>query len=346
MTDHVLTARDLTIGYTHGRRTPAVVVEALNVTLRAGELVCLVGPNGAGKSTLMRTLGGMQPALAGDVRLGGDDVFSLDAQDLARRMSVVLTERVEVGNLSAYALVALGRHPYTDWTGRLSEHDEAVVRWAIDAVGARPLAARPVNELSDGERQKIMIARALAQEPLVMLLDEPTAFLDLPNRVEVMRVLRHLAGTTGRAILLSTHDLDLALRSADTIWLLPRGGPLYTGAPEDLVLNGAFEATFRGDGVVFDRQSGAFSIQMPPSGTVTLAGDGLGAVWTRRALERAGFQVRASDNPGEVLARISVCERAGDTIWTINTHGLAQEHATLYAVIACLREAAQQFKED
>ncbi len=345
MTGDVLTARNLSIGYTHGRRTPAVVAQDLNVTLRAGELVCLVGPNGAGKSTLMRTLGGMQSALAGDVHLGGDDVFSLNAQDLARRMSVVLTERVEVGNLSAYALVALGRHPYTDWTGRLSEHDEAVVRWAIDAVGARPLAARPVNELSDGERQKIMIARALAQEPLVMLLDEPTAFLDLPNRVEVMRVLRHLAGSTGRAILLSTHDLDLALRSADTIWLLPRGGPLYTGAPEDLVLNGAFEATFRGDGVVFDRQSGAFSIQMPFNGTVALEGDGLGTVWTRRALERAGFQVQEAGHTGEVLARISVCERADGPTWAVITHGPAHEHESLYAVIASLREAAQRVKE-
>lgn len=336
----VLTTHDLDIGYRAARRPPAVVARGISAALRAGELVCLIGPNGTGKSTLMRTLAGMQPALGGQVRLGEDDVFTLKARELARRMSIVLTERVDVGNLSAYALVALGRHPYTDWTGQLGEGDEAVVRWAIESVGARHLADRPVDELSDGERQKIMIARALAQEPEVMLLDEPTAFLDLPNRVEVMRVLRHLTRTTGRAILLSTHDLDLALRSADTLWLMPLHAPLHIGAPEDLVLSGALEAAFAREGVVFDRQTGAFTILMPPTGRVALTGSGLEAVWTRRALAREGFDVvdgRDASDAAQAPVRVDLVTQ-GRTVWRVSTHDTTHDLHSVSDLLAFLRQ--------
>ncbi len=337
----LLATHDLSIGYRRPRRAPFVVAQGLSLSLRAGELVCLIGPNGAGKSTLLRTLGGMQPALSGDVMLGGDDVFTLDAREMARRLSVVLTERIDVGNLSTYGLVALGRHPYTDWTGHLSAHDEQVVRWAIEIVGAQHLAARPVGELSDGERQKTMIARALAQEPLVMILDEPTAFLDLPNRVEVMRVLRHLSRSTGRAFLLSTHDLDLALRSADRIWLMSREGTMQIGAPEDLVLSGAFETVFRSEGVVFDRQTGAFKILTPETGTVDLTGDGLAALWTRRALEREGFCVRAGVSGARVGVAITTTP-GGDPRWHTTIAHKTREHDSLYSVISFLRQQTGQ----
>ncbi|MEZ4635407.1 MAG: ABC transporter ATP-binding protein [Caldilineaceae bacterium] len=201
-TDIILETKHLTIGYRHAGRADVVVSHDLDLRLRRGELVCLLGPNGAGKSTLMRTLAGLQPALGGSILLDGDAPGDLTAREMARRLSIVLTERVDVGNLSAQELVALGRHPYTDWWGNLTPHDEEVVRWAVRAVGAGALAERPILELSDGERQKVMIARALAQEPLLILLDEPTAFLDLPRRVEVMGLLRALARHTGRAILL------------------------------------------------------------------------------------------------------------------------------------------------
>ena len=331
----VLTAHDLTIGYPAPRRAPHIVAEHITAQLAAGELVCLVGPNGAGKSTLMRTLAGMQPALAGTVHLGGDDVFALGPRERARRMSVVLTERIDTQNLTAYELVALGRHPYTDWSGRLSERDEAIVRQAIIAVGAQHLSGRHVAELSDGERQKIMIARALAQEPLVMLLDEPTAFLDLPNRVEIMRVLRSLTRHTGRAVLLSTHDLDLALRSADRIWLLPHQGPLYGGAPEDLVLNGLFEATFSRRGVVFDRHTGTFTITTPSNGTVVLKGHGLETLWTRRALEREGFAV-VDQTPSHGVIEV-IQNGPSSPRWQRTTGDTTQEYNSIGALIDALR---------
>jgi iron complex transport system ATP-binding protein len=336
MRDTVLRARNLTIGYRHRRQPPTVVAEDISVFLEAGELVCLLGPNGVGKSTLMRTLAGMQPPLSGDLLLNGVDIRGLAPRERARHLSVVLTDRVDVGNLSAYELVALGRHPYTDWTGKLTAHDEEVVRWAIRSVGAVPLAHRCTHELSDGERQKILIARALAQEPKLMLLDEPTAFLDLPRRVEIMGVLRDLARRTRRTILLSTHDLDLALRSADRLWLLPPGGPLEVGAPEDLVLSGAFEAAFRSEGVEFDRCTGSFRLNHQQAGVINLVGEGIATLWTVRALEREGYLVAQNGNSAPV--RIEVARREDRPSWWLRANGHSEEHASLYDLLAAVRK--------
>ncbi len=327
---NLLEVHDLSIGYAPARRPVVTVTQHIHATVDAGELVCLIGPNGAGKSTLMRTLAGMQPPLHGRVTLLGDDVHHLPARDLAQRLSVVLTERADVGLLSAYALVALGRHPYTDWSGRLTAHDEAVIRWALEAAGAAALASRYVSELSDGERQKVMIARALAQEPALMILDEPTAFLDLPRRVEIMRLLRELTHQTGRAVLLSSHDLDLALRMADRIWLLPAGGALQAGAPEDLVLNGAFAEAFRSEGVEFDAQTGAFKVNTASSGRVVVVGEGVAALWTRRALERAGFAT--GGNGAAPLAQVEVLP-GQPASWRV----AGQEYPSIYAMLEAVK---------
>ncbi len=336
MTEPILTTCNLSIGYASPRHSPRVVAEDITTSLCAGELVCLIGPNGAGKSTLMRTLVGLQPPLQGHVLLDGVDIHNLKPKDLARAISIVLTDRISVGILSVYALVALGRHPHTDWTGRLRPEDETAVRGAIEAVGAGRLAHRNVSDLSDGERQRVMIARALAQEPRLMVLDEPTAFLDLPRRVETMRLLKHLARSTMRAILLSTHDLDLALRCADLVWLLPPGGPLRVGSPEDLVLTGAFEAAFRGDGVAFDASTGGFRIEDAGDNPVGLVGEGLPAFWTIRALERERFQVVAQG--GDLLnPRIEVVSENGGTFWRSTVGRVVCEHRSLYEVISTLR---------
>jgi iron complex transport system ATP-binding protein len=332
----VLSTSNLGVGYRMPRKPALAIVENISVELLAGELVCLIGPNGAGKSTLMRTLAGMQAPLTGQIQLMGDDLAALNARELARRLSIVLTERIDVGVLSAYTLVALGRYPYTGWMGELRPEDERVVQQAIMAVGAADLADRNVGELSDGERQKIMIARALAQEPAVMLLDEPTAYLDLPRRAELMTMLRRLARETGRAILLSTHDLDLALRNADRIWLLPKGGRLQAGAPEDLVLSGAFEAAFKGEGVQFDAYTGSFRSDTQAAGMVDLYGEGLPALWTIRALEREGFCVVRGGT--ESAIRITVSQQEQVTRWQLNMSGHEQMSSSLYDLIAALRQ--------
>jgi len=311
----------LTIGYKTSRKTVRCVASDISVSLQAGELVCLLGPNGAGKSTLLRSLAGMQPPIAGEVQLLGENIYKLAPQELAKRLSLVLTEKVDVGMLSAYTLVTLGRYPYTDWWGNLTSEDETIVHWAIKAVGAVHLAQRQVSELSDGERQKIMIARALAQSPIVMLLDEPTAFLDLPRRVEIMQLLRQLARETNQAILLSTHDLDLALRLADKVWLLSTNGILHVGAPEDLVLSGAFADSFRSEGVEFDMLSGEFHLHTSHKGDINVIGEGIATVWTIRALERVGFQVYQSKN--DLQTSIEVISNSKQFLWKItNNHNI------------------------
>ena len=309
MNDGIVLRTDaLSIGYRRSRKNVVVIASELSFALRPGELVCLLGPNGAGKSTLMRTLARLQPALSGQIWLGDRPLDELRPGQLARRLSVVLTDRVDVGAMSGYGLVSLGRHPYTGWTGTLSEGDQRIVKWALHAVHAQELADRLIVELSDGERQKILIARALAQEPRVMLLDEPTAFLDLPRRVEVMDLLRRLAQENQQAILLSTHDLDLALRNADRLWLLSSDGELYEGAPEDLILNGAFERVFSAEGVTFDRDRGSFHTREETCGRLLLRGDGVAALWTRRALERIGYAVEEVAPGGRSLTRQEMSE--------------------------------------
>jgi len=330
----VLSAVGLTIGYRHSRRPAKVVAEGLSLELARSQFVCLVGPNGAGKSTLIRTLTGVQPPLVGRVLLEGQDVHRLPPIELAQQVSVVLTERLAAAALPVFSLVALGRFPYTGWSGRLSERDEAVVRWSLESVGALDLAERDVSELSDGEQQKVMIARALAQEPRLMVLDEPTAFLDLPRRVELMHLLRRLARETESTFLLSTHDLDLALRTADRIWLLPPGGPLQDGAPEDLVLSDAFERTFRNEGVSFDKSTGAFRIHAAATGVVALIGEGTHAFWTQRALEREGFEV----GPDEGGARLRVQVTSDDErfAWRLTANGCAYEGSALEDLVTRL----------
>jgi iron complex transport system ATP-binding protein len=342
MNDGILTTHDLSIGYrVSGKRVRCVACD-VNVSLQAGEVVCLLGPNGAGKSTLLRSLAGMQPPIAGEVRLLGENISALSALDLAKRLSLVLTEKVDVGMLCAYTLVSLGRYPYTDWWGNLTPEDESIIHWALKSVGAEHLASRQVSELSDGERQKIMIARALAQSPMVMLLDEPTAFLDLPRRVEIMQLLRQLARETHQAILLSTHDLDLALRLADQVWLLTSDGILNVGAPEDLVLSGAFADTFRSEGVEFDVASGEFQLNIPSKEEVIVIGEGLAALWTTRALQRVGFSVRQFENSSfladatSIQILVEVISSSQNILWRLIQPEIVRSYDSLYKLIKFL----------
>ena len=322
------------IGYPQGR-AHKIVAQNINVSLYGGELVCLLGPNGAGKSTLMRTISGSQNPLQGQVLLEGEIVHNLHARQLAKKLSLVLTERVQAGMLTAYEVVALGRYPHTNWAGKLTSKDHEIIQWSIEMAGANELAERVLSELSDGERQKVMVARALAQEPEVMILDEVTAFLDLPRRVEIMQLLRKLAHQTKKAILLSTHDMDLALRSADRLWLLPKGGELQVGAPEDLVLNGAFERAFASEGVSFNRNSGAFRMQQDYDRSVQLSGDGEITLWTRRALERDGIAIK-----DQADLKIEVRSIEANPQWLLHGNGQLKEFSSIYSLINGIREEA------
>ncbi len=343
----LLETTNLAVGYADRGSQPRTVLAGVEAVIEAGELICVLGPNGAGKSTLLRTLAGMQQPLDGQVRVLGEPLSSLRPRQLARRIGVVLPERVQAGMLTAAALVALGRHPYTDWLGRMQPEDEAKVAQAIRDVGVEHLAARDIAHLSDGERQKVMIARALAQEPTVLILDEPTAFLDLPGRVEIMALLLELARQAlgaegpGRAVVLSTHDLDLALRSADRVWLLDGRGSMAAGAPEDLVLRGDFQEAFERQQVRYDAESGSFRIAAEPSGRVRLDGEGLAGRWTRRALERCGFSIEEGiDAGGGEIPTVEVLVDGPDRLWRLSRNAKDTHHGSIGELLRALTENA------
>jgi iron complex transport system ATP-binding protein len=301
MRQAVLQAQALCAGY--GQRA---VLSKLDLRINSGELICLLGPNGAGKSTLMRTLSGMQASLSGQIQLAGKVLSDWSARERAQRLAVVLTERVQAGLLSGYELVALGRHPHTNWIGGLTDTDHSAVVAAIQAVNAEALADRAVMELSDGERQRLLLARALAQEPQLLVLDEITAFLDLPRRIEAMTLLQKLAHQRQLGVLLSTHDLELALRYADQVWLLNAAGELLQGAPEDLVRDPRFAQSFAREGLSFDPLSGGLSAITSSEArpAVFVQGTCTMSVWLRRGLQRKGFVLAANESQAAAIIQV------------------------------------------
>ncbi|HQJ32940.1 MAG TPA: ABC transporter ATP-binding protein [Anaerolineaceae bacterium] len=325
----------LAIGYKNGGKTPRVVANHLNLQLNAGEFVCLVGPNGVGKSTLLRTVIGLQPKLAGEIQLSGRKLATYHPRELANQVSVVLTSPISVGAMRVDELVAMGRFPFTGLFDRMTDHDWDVVHETLRVVGVDKLSHRYIHTLSDGERQKVMIARALAQEPRLLVLDEPTAYLDLPGRVVVMDLLHDLASGKDKAVLTSTHELDLALRHADRIWLMNDEGQISQGAPEDLVLNGSFAQIFNRAGVRFDPLSGSFDTQNRGSKPVFLEGQGPEAIWTRRALLRAGYRVE--EEKLQAFPSISVITKNGTTTWQLEQEGHAITFASIYELLQELR---------
>lgn len=231
----------LCIGYHSKKGARKTVMGDINSCIYSGQLTCLIGENGVGKSTLLRTLAAFQPAISGKILVQGQDIYAMSARKRAKTISVVLTDRPDIQNMTASELVGLGRSPYTNFWGTLSSHDHEVALNAMQQVGIAHLASQPFHALSDGERQKVMIAKALAQETPIILLDEPTAFLDYPSKVDVLHLLRRLAHELDKTIFLSTHDLELALQMADTIWLLDQQRGLITGTAKQLQAQGLIQ---------------------------------------------------------------------------------------------------------
>lgn len=229
--------KNLSIGYTTGKTTRQVAT-GLCGGLYSGELTCLLGPNGVGKSTLLRTLAAFQPPLGGTIAVGDSDLSTMTAHQLSRTIGIVLTEKPDVPGMTAREMVAMGRAPYTGFWGRQDNQDKTIVSEAITTVGISAIADRLVGTLSDGERQKVMIAKALAQQTPIVLLDEPTAFLDFPSKVDTMLLLRRICREQQKTVFLSTHDLELALQTADRLWLLMPGGNLHVGTPQELACSG------------------------------------------------------------------------------------------------------------
>lgn len=242
-------------------RAAQIVTPAFSASLAAGTLTCVIGSNGAGKSTLLRTMAGLEKPIAGSVVVMGRDISAMSRRELARRVGVVLTQRQPSAlQMTVEELVSLGRTPYTGFLGRLSAADRQIIDEAIRTSGLVALRSRRLATLSDGERQKAMTARALAQQTPILLLDEPTAFLDFPSRVETFRTMRAMAHSTGKTVVAATHDLDAALHAADNLWVVRRGEAPLCGSPSQLAEAGSLDFLFDGRAARFDRHTLNYTI--------------------------------------------------------------------------------------
>jgi len=297
----ILSVDALLIGYLSGREARSLF-PPLTASVRKGELIALLGQNGIGKSTLLRTITALQKPLGGSVIIKGKKLEEYQRFELAKTIGYISTEQVRATNMKVIDLVSLGRYPHTNWTGRFETTDHELVADAIEKTGLEKLRERYINELSDGERQRAMIARVLAQDAEILVMDEPTAFLDIRSRYEIVHLLHDLTVNRGKTIIFSTHDMLTAINESDRIWLT-FSDSFYEGAPEDLILNGSFDRLFDSSVVKFNIADATFVYQKVLKGKVKIEATGISGYWTEKAVNRAGFSV--TDKDPEIVIRVS-----------------------------------------
>lgn len=256
----VILSANISIGY--GGKKPVTIADPISLSLKKGTLTALIGANGIGKSTLLRTLSGLQKPLKGEIVIGNKNLSNYALAALAQQLSLVLTESPAAGNLTVFELVALGRQPYTNWLGTLAPDDIAKVNEALELTQTQQLADKKYYEISDGQLQNVMIARALAQDTPIIILDEPTTHLDLPHKVSLLRLLKKLATEQGKCILFSTHDLGLAISMADELLVMKKGSVIQ-GSPDSLIDSNVLSTLFEEDTLVFDKEKRMFTVQKP-----------------------------------------------------------------------------------
>ena len=254
----ILQASKISIGYT-SKKVKNIIASNIDLSLEKGKLIALIGANGIGKSTLLRTITGIQKPISGTVVLNGKNIHELDALTLAQNLSVVLTEKLPPSNLTVWELIALGRQPYTNWIGKLTDNDIEKINEAIQLTQIGHLTSRKHYEISDGQLQIVLIARALAQDTPLIILDEPTTHLDLLHKVTLLKLLKKLTQETGKSILFSTHDIDMAIQLSDEMIIMTPEN-VVQNQPCNLILKGSFNTLFQDEHIVFDSEKGKFTI--------------------------------------------------------------------------------------
>jgi len=325
----ILTIDSLKIGYGSGKDTK-VLLPPLNGCAYKGELIAVIGRNGIGKSTLLRTLTGLQPIIGGQICYDGKDIINYSRIDLAQKVGYISTEVLKVSNMSVYDLVSLGRFPHTNWIGKIDTFNHKIIMDAIEKTGISGFCDRYISELSDGERQKAMIARLLAQDTGIMVMDEPTAFLDIGSKYEILHLMRLLSQKNEKTIIFSTHDLHMAISQADKIWLIVEN-QLIEGAPEDLMIKGSFDHLFDPSPVQFNSEEGIFTFINEERGGIYLEGKGIKRIWTEKAINRAGFSVTINKtNPFIILPE------GENTRWQLSANNIIHEFSSIYELIGFL----------
>lgn len=301
----ILATEHLNVGY--GKRT---VISNVQIDALRGQVICLLGPNGAGKTTILRTLSGLLAPVEGTVFVDGQDLRLAKKKDVARKLSLVLTDSVMPALTTVYALVSMGRTPYTDFLGRLSEEDHRIIVQSLETVGAVHLKDRLFSELSDGEKQKVMIARALVQEPELMILDEPTSHLDIKHKVEVVRVLQKLANEKRITCILSLHDIDLAIKGCQTVLLVSNGCVVAQGAPEEVVREGILQQLYDLQGAEYNELLGLVELRGGSGNQVFVVGGSGTGIHLYRALARKGYGITSGvlhQNDEDYAIAKSIC---------------------------------------
>jgi iron complex transport system ATP-binding protein len=332
-TTHSIELRNLSIGYhTPGRKS--VVYGPLNLEIKKAEMVGIIGRNGIGKSTLLRTIAGLQPHLEGQVLIDGIPGNRISLKDKAKMISFVSTEHIHAYQIRVNEMIAMGRFPYTGWLGKLNDEDKRAIHEAVELTGIGNLLSKPIEELSDGEYQKVMIARALTQDTPIIVLDEPTAFLDLPARYEILRILNDLTLNNQKTILFSTHDLSIALDIADKLWVMVNG-EIFQGAPEDLLINKVFGKLFVNSPAEFDVKTSVFRFKKELRYKLVIQGEKKYRQLTKRAMQRIGFDAM-EDVGADVIVNIE--EQKGLPLWTLFYKEARQVFESLYDLSAYLKK--------
>jgi iron complex transport system ATP-binding protein len=322
---------DLAVGYvSHGRIS--LVMQHISIKAHRGELVALIGRNGSGKSTLLRTLVALQTSLEGTIRLQGTDLSLISSSERPRIVSFTSTEPVAARNFRVREIVALGRFPYTNWIGKLTGNDNKAIAEALEVTGLQLFAERRTDSISDGERQRALIARSLAQDTDLLVMDEPTAFLDLPARYNIVSLLRKLTREKRKCVIYSTHDLDTAINEADRIWLMTETG-ICEGAPEDLMLSKTLSKAFESPLLTFNQTTGTFSFVRQKQTSISVEGSGIARKLTERALHRCGCKI---DQEAKLKVKIYDAEKGN--LWILINGSMKETYSSLYDLVNHLPE--------
>jgi len=329
----VISAHGLDAGY-----DKKAVVSGVEINALKGQVICLIGPNGAGKSTILRTLAGMLAPVGGAVYIGNNDIRTIKPNDLAKKMAVVLTESLNVNMTSAYEIASMGRIPYTGFFGRLDADDHRIVRECMQIVGAAELSERDFSSLSDGEKQKVLIARALAQEPELIILDEPTSHLDIKHKIEILRILNRLSAVNGVTVILALHDLDIAVKNCQFVLLIKDGKVAAQGHPEDVIGKDTIGNLYGIEGAVFNSVMGSLEICNEKAPEVFVASGAGAGTPVFRLLSRMGYGIATG-----VLQKNDIdCLIAESMKLTVISEQSFEpvSEASRAAAEACLRKAA------
>lgn len=329
---NILSASNLSVGYAQDKARKNIVFSGINLSAVTGELIALAGRNGAGKSTLLKTLAKLQEPINGHITIEGKDIHDFKRKEFAFEMGYVSTEAILVSHLKVADVVSLGRFPYTNFIGKIGATDRQKIDEAIHLTNIEHLVDKNLNEISDGERQKVMIARTLAQDTRIIILDEPTSFLDLPNKYEIIGILKYLAAVKGKTVIFSCHDVHIAMQQADKMWLM-LGNRFVEGAPEDLILNTSFEELFVNHKMNFDSNTGEFKIQQEETGNIQLSGEGKPYFWTKNALRRLNYAITNNES----VFKIDVIEENGQLSWVLKNSSQKFTFFSIYSLSLYLK---------